>query len=414
MSPAPARTYVGVSEIDCGENPRNSDLADDKLELYNDPAAPLHTLTLKEGDIVMLTRNIDKKNGLVANVRVRIVQLREHTVEVALYSDDNEAPPKRFNVCRWRTLFRMTHDSDILIARTQFPFRLAYALAFNKAQGQTLSRVLVDLSNNRGSVAATGDKDLHGGAFAHGHLYVALSRVERSANIAVFVDDATAAQITAAHIVHTSLLYDKETGVPHGAQNSTVRREAIQNLRPGSRIGARHLRPAGYQGPIRHLYDTITRDRSRPRFLAHDPHTSIRSHAELRARLQLQPRRDRVFGDSATAANRPRPGWVERAVSIVPRRSAPLGSFANLRAALTRVNLEQLQPATLDFVESPIPNDGNYDRESNYIGTFANLHARLHKRGDPNGEQPIAGAKRSRQNVVRSRGVDMYAEHKEE
>ena len=97
----------------------------------------------------MLTRNIDKKNGPVANVRVRIVQLRDHTVEIALHTDDEDAPPKQFNICRWRTLFRMTHDSDIPIARTQFPFRLAYALAFNKAQGHALSRALVDLSNNR-------------------------------------------------------------------------------------------------------------------------------------------------------------------------------------------------------------------------------------------------------------------------
>lgn len=93
MSPAPSRTYVGVSEIDCGANTRNTDFADDELELYNDPAAPLHTLTLKEGDIVMLTRNIDKKNGPVANVRVRIVQLRDHTVEIALHTDDEDAPP---------------------------------------------------------------------------------------------------------------------------------------------------------------------------------------------------------------------------------------------------------------------------------------------------------------------------------
>ena len=208
MSPSPARTYVGVSEIDSSEDTRNRDFADDKLEMYNDPAAPLHALTLKVGDVVMLTRNVDKQNGLVANVRVRVVQLRDHTVEVALHSEDANAPPKRFNVCRWRTLFRMSHTSDILIARIQFPFRLAYALTFNKAQGQDLHRVLVDISSNCGALL---DKDLHGGAFAHGHLYVALSRVERSSNIAVFVDDATQPTVRAAHIVHSSLLYDQQS-----------------------------------------------------------------------------------------------------------------------------------------------------------------------------------------------------------
>ena len=62
-----------------------------------------------------------------------------------------------------------------MIARTQFPVRLAYAMTFNKAQGQTLSRVLVDFTS--------------GGAFAHGHLYVAMSRVKHGDHLAAFVDE---------------------------------------------------------------------------------------------------------------------------------------------------------------------------------------------------------------------------------
>ena len=40
------------------------------------------------------------------NTRVRIVQLREHNIEIALPSNDGSAP-KLYNVCRWRSLFRM-------------------------------------------------------------------------------------------------------------------------------------------------------------------------------------------------------------------------------------------------------------------------------------------------------------------
>ena len=403
MSPAPSRSYVGVSEIDCGENVRNADFADGKLEMYNDPAAPLHTLVLKEGDIVMLTRNIDKNSGLVANVRVRIVQLRDHTVEVALHGDDDAAPPKRFNVCRWRTLFKMSHDPDILIARTQFPFRLAYALTFNKAQGQTLHRVLVDLTSNRGTAAA-GDKDLHGGAFAHGHLYVALSRVERSTNIAVFVDDARAEAVSAAHIVHTSLLYD-DTSSSNGAQTSSVRRAAIQSLRPGTRIGARHLRPAGYQGPIRHLYDTITRDPRRPRFLAHEPHALIGTHAALLARLRVRHSSSgRPLANGAYAAQK-QPHQRPEPATVLPRRSLPIASFANLRAVLGRAG--QQTPRT----ETALP---EYI-EDNYIGTFAELRSRLLKRHPSTaGTQQPSTAKRGRPNAVRRHGVDMHEEHKEE
>ena len=46
--------------------------------------------------------------------------------------------------------------------RLQFPVRLSYAMTINKAQGQTLSTVGINLSND---------------CFGHGQLYVACSRV---------------------------------------------------------------------------------------------------------------------------------------------------------------------------------------------------------------------------------------------
>lgn len=45
----------------------------------------------------------------------------------------------------------------------QFPIQLGYALSIHKAQGKTLDKVIVDLAQ---------------GAFAHGQLYVALSRTK--------------------------------------------------------------------------------------------------------------------------------------------------------------------------------------------------------------------------------------------
>ena len=356
-----------------------------------------------------------KKNGLVANVRVRIVQLRDHTVEVALHSDDNTAPPKRFNVCRWRTLFRMSHDADILIARTQFPFRLAYALTFNKAQGQTLQRVLVDLTSNRG--IATGDKDLHGGAFAHGHLYVALSRVERSANIAVFVDNAESDSVSAAHIVHTALLYDTHT--PGEERNGAARRTAIQQLRPGTRLNARHLRPAGYQGEIRHLYDTVTRDPRRPRFLAHEPHRAIGTHAALLDRLRLMQSRKkrRPTHDAAPADQRQRDAAEHL---VVPCRPPQLGTFAHLRAVLglSRPAQEPAPPPPAAVTATTRPSNQKDDTHEarNYIGTYANLLARLPKRSTTTRDGlQTPTAKRSRQYVVRSPdGRDLYGEFKEE
>lgn len=49
------------------------------------------------------------------------------------------------------------------MCRTQFPLRLAYCITINKSQGQEYDKVVLDLRN---------------APFAHGHLYVGLSRVK--------------------------------------------------------------------------------------------------------------------------------------------------------------------------------------------------------------------------------------------
>ena len=58
------------------------------------------------------------------------------------------------------------------ISRIQYPLTLAYAITINKAQGQTLDFVALDLN---------------AAVFAHGQLYVALSRVKEFNNIKIRV-----------------------------------------------------------------------------------------------------------------------------------------------------------------------------------------------------------------------------------
>lgn len=66
---------------------------------------------------------------------------------------------------RWEITRPVTHDGslthEVVGSFTQLPMKLAWAITIHKSQGQTLDRVVVDLT---------------GGTFANGQLYVALSR----------------------------------------------------------------------------------------------------------------------------------------------------------------------------------------------------------------------------------------------
>ncbi len=87
--------------------------------------------------------------------------------------------------CTWE-LFEYQYDKATkrISARktgtfTQYPIRLAWAVTIHKSQGKTFDRVVIDIGR---------------GAFAHGQVYVALSRCTRLAGITLVQ------KITKAHI----------------------------------------------------------------------------------------------------------------------------------------------------------------------------------------------------------------------
>jgi len=125
---------------------------------------PNHELKLHVGDLCILMRNIDKPVGLTNNQRVIVRALRAATIGVSIARDpDNEVhwlPRVHFRSVMPGTSFDMI--------RTQFPLRLAYVFTVHKAQGQELQRVLLDTTTP---------------VFAHGQLYVALSRVRNRNSI---------------------------------------------------------------------------------------------------------------------------------------------------------------------------------------------------------------------------------------
>ena len=131
----------------------------------NDVPAPME-LKLKQGALVMFVKNSDKwHNGSVGIVE----NLGAKEIIVQLLDDDKNdlvvVKPEK-----WEKIEYSRDENDRIVENEigsykQFPLTLGYAMTIHKAQGKTLSKVIIDISR---------------GAFAHGQTYVALSRTRHA------------------------------------------------------------------------------------------------------------------------------------------------------------------------------------------------------------------------------------------
>ena len=138
------------------------------FEKATDTPAP-KTLTLKKGALVIFNKNNPPYfiNGSTGEV----IDLKKEYLKIRLLKDNKIIT---VNKEIWQS-FAYDYDAktDTVTEKEtgsfeQFPLQLGYALTIHKAQGKTLDKVIID--TNRG-------------AFAHGQMYVALSRTRRLTDI---------------------------------------------------------------------------------------------------------------------------------------------------------------------------------------------------------------------------------------
>jgi ATP-dependent DNA helicase PIF1 len=120
-------------------------------------------LVVKEGAQVMLLRNDPDHRWVNGDVGI-VEHCSEHKLSVRIKDDVHDVLPVKWE--RIRFAFSAEDNrivQDIAGTFKQFPLKLAWAITIHKSQGQTLRQAVVDLGR---------------GAFAHGQVYVALSRCE--------------------------------------------------------------------------------------------------------------------------------------------------------------------------------------------------------------------------------------------
>ncbi len=131
---------------------------------FDEASFPTDTgLAVKEGALVMMVRNDPDRRWVNGDVGV-VVSCSETELRVRIRDIEYDIQPVEWE--RIRYAFNAEDNKMIQeVAGTfkQFPVKLAWAITIHKSQGQTLKQVVVDLGR---------------GAFAHGQVYVALSRCE--------------------------------------------------------------------------------------------------------------------------------------------------------------------------------------------------------------------------------------------
>ena len=142
-------------------------LTEQVLNNFNNNGVPQHNLELKVNDVCLVLRSL-MAIGVATNTRVKILEILPKSIKAQTIEDH----PKIVILPRIKFKFRLKYGQSYQMIRTQFPLRLAYCMTYNKSQSQTLKKVLLDATEE---------------PFAHGHLYVSLSRVTDANNIRLYI-----------------------------------------------------------------------------------------------------------------------------------------------------------------------------------------------------------------------------------
>ncbi|KAG5557451.1 hypothetical protein RHGRI_007629 [Rhododendron griersonianum] len=165
----PGKECISTS-IDETVNPADQGLYVDFIHSICPPGMLAHRLVLKENCPVMMLRNLDPSKGLCNGTRLICRKLHKHVIMAEIAVGEHQG-----DIVFIPRISLQPTDAKLYpvqFTRRQFPMRLCFAMTINKAQGQMLDIVGVNLQEP---------------VFSHGQLYVALSRATAASKIKVIL-----------------------------------------------------------------------------------------------------------------------------------------------------------------------------------------------------------------------------------
>ena len=160
------------------------------LACINPSGLPPHLLRLKVGTCIILIRNLSIKDGHCNGTRYIILSLTRRFIRAKkLNSSGNESD--EIFIPRIPMHSKET-DYPVPFVRVQFPVLVSYYLTISRAQGQTFKKAGMYLPKS---------------VFAHGHMYVGMSRCGDPSGLHIFADQSEFTHV--AHLIDQTNKYTK-------------------------------------------------------------------------------------------------------------------------------------------------------------------------------------------------------------
>lgn len=170
--PGEERTYLSADKALFLDGNMDLELPEEFVNTIDIPGFPAHRLRLKVGCPVILLRNLDPPRGLCNGTRMIVTEMRGRVLGCRVVTGAVSREDRDVLLPRIKLSASPTNSMPFSLHRTQFPLRLAFAMTINKAQGQSLDIVGLELQRP---------------VFSHGQLYVGLSRATRPDSLSILL-----------------------------------------------------------------------------------------------------------------------------------------------------------------------------------------------------------------------------------